>query len=61
MCQKKLYLKDIEGGATPIPDTTWNEARFWVQHLSVGGGGWRMPTMNELKTALMMLSMLICL
>lgn len=40
----------LEWIAGPDRDTTWSEARFWVQNLSVDGGGWRMPTMNELKT-----------
>lgn len=40
----------LEWVAGPDRDTTWNEARFWVQNLSVDGGGWRMPTMNELET-----------
>ena len=29
-------------------DMNWNEARSWVQSLNLDGGGWRMPTMNEL-------------
>lgn len=31
-------------------DTTWNDAQTWVQSLTVAGGGWRMPTRDELKT-----------
>ena len=31
-------------------DTTWNEAKAWVESLNVAGGGWRMPTKEELKT-----------
>ena len=31
-------------------DITWKEARTWVQELTVGGGGWQMPTREELKT-----------
>ena len=36
----------LEWKAGPDRDTNWNEARSWVQSL---GGGWRMPTTNELK------------
>ncbi|MCF8130524.1 MAG: PEGA domain-containing protein [Deltaproteobacteria bacterium] len=31
-------------------DTTWDEARSWVQNLNVDGGGWRMPTKDEIKS-----------
>ncbi len=40
----------FEWVAGPNRDTTWDEARSWVQNLSIDGGGWRMPTMKELKT-----------
>jgi len=30
-------------------NTDWNEARSWVQSLNLDGGGWRMPTMDELE------------
>ncbi len=40
----------FEWVAGPDRDTTWDEARSWVQSLAVNGGGWRMPTMEELKT-----------
>ena len=30
-------------------DTTWYEADDWVRGLTVGGGGWRMPTLRELQ------------
>ena len=33
----------------PEEDTTWDEAKSWVESLSVDGGGWRMPTRDELK------------
>jgi len=41
---------NLEWVSGPDRDTTWYEAQSWVQNLSVGGGGWRMPTMQELKT-----------
>jgi len=28
---------------------TWDQARDWVQGLSVGGGGWQLATMEELR------------
>jgi len=31
-------------------NTTWHEAKFWVENLTVDGGGWRMPAIEELKT-----------
>jgi len=33
----------------PEKGTSWEEAQSWVHSLSVGGGGWRMPTMSELR------------
>jgi len=40
----------LEWYAGPDRDTTWNEAKAWVDSLNVAGGGWRMPTSDELKT-----------
>ena len=39
----------LEWKVGPDKDTTWNEARSWVQNLNLDGGGWRMPTMDELE------------
>jgi len=39
----------LEWVAGPDRDTNWNEARSWVQSLNLDGGGWRMPTMDELE------------
>ena len=44
---EKTNLEWIVG---PDKDTTWDEAKAWVESLSVEGGGWRMPTREELKT-----------
>ena len=30
-------------------DVAWTRAQAWAQGLSVGGGGWRLPTMKELR------------
>jgi hypothetical protein len=34
----------------PEKNTSWEDARAWVGDLSIDGGNWRMPTMEELKT-----------
>lgn len=37
--------------AGPDKPTNWYDAKKWVESLTaVAGGGWRMPTMEELKT-----------
>jgi hypothetical protein len=33
----------------PSPSNTWHQAKAWVENLTVAGGGWRLPTMAELK------------
>ena len=33
----------------PDEDTIWDEAKRWVENLTVDGGGWRMPNLEELK------------
>ena len=47
-------VKDTKTGlewlAGPKRMMTWDEARTWVESLSVEGGDWRMPTRKELKT-----------
>ena len=40
----------LEWYAGPDRDTNWNDANAWVESLNVAGGGWRMPTKEELKT-----------
>ncbi len=47
-------VKDTKTGlewiAGPDKDTTWKQAKSWVNKLrNTGGGGWRMPTLNELE------------
>jgi hypothetical protein len=44
---KETGLEWISG---PDKDTNWDEAKSWVKSLTVDGGGWRMPTIKELKT-----------
>lgn len=40
----------LEWVAGPDEPTTFEEAKSWVQSLTVDGGGWRMPTESELNT-----------
>lgn len=40
----------LEWYAGPDKDTDWHEAKSWVENLTVAGGGWRMPTREELET-----------
>ena len=40
----------LEWYAGPDKDTKWHEAKRWVESLNIAGGGWRMPTIKELKT-----------
>jgi hypothetical protein len=52
-----LYENDIvydestglEWVAGPDEDTHWNDAKNWAENLPLAGGGWRMPTKEELK------------
>ena len=50
-------VKDTDTGlewkAGPDEDTNWNEAKSWVQSLKNDSGGWKMPTIGELKTLYM--------
>jgi hypothetical protein len=39
----------LEWVALPDKDTTWYDAKRWAENLNVAGGGWRMPTMEELN------------
>lgn len=40
----------LEWIAGPDRNTNWYAAKKWVESLNVAGGGWRMPTRDELKT-----------
>ena len=33
----------------PDHDNNWHQAKAWTENLTVAGGGWRLPTMAELK------------
>jgi hypothetical protein len=43
-------ITGLEWYAGPDKSTNWNEAKRWVENLSVAGNGWRMPTRKEIKT-----------
>jgi hypothetical protein len=43
-------LTGLEWYVGPDQDTNWYQARAWVQGLKVGGGGWRLPIRDELKS-----------
>ncbi len=45
----KDHQTGLEWIAGPDKDTDWNEAKKWVESLEVDGGGWRMPTLDELE------------
>ena len=52
LAYKNGIVKDTKTGlewvAGPDKDTTWKKAKSWVKKLNIDGGGWRMPTMDEL-------------
>jgi hypothetical protein len=39
----------LEWYAGPDKDTNWFQAQSWTESLTAAGGGWRMPTVPELK------------
>ena len=40
----------LEWKVGPDWDTNWYGAKSWVQKLNIGGGGWRMPSTDELES-----------
>ena len=46
-------VKDTETGlqwlAGPDRETRWDDALEWIEGLDIGGGGWRMPAVEELE------------
>ena len=42
-------VKGLEWYAGPDRDFTWWQAKNWLKRLNVDSGGWRMPTIGELK------------
>jgi hypothetical protein len=43
------HLTGLDWYVNPNPDQKFREAKAWVESLTVAGGGWRLPTMAELK------------
>ncbi len=39
----------LEWYVGPNPDNSWHQAKAWTENLTVAGGGWRLPTLAELK------------
>jgi hypothetical protein len=39
----------LEWLAGPAKDMSWEEGHKWTKGLATGGGGWRLPTLNELR------------
>jgi hypothetical protein len=39
----------LEWVVGPDKDMSWNDAKSWVEGLNLAGGGWRMPTVDELE------------
>lgn len=50
----QAIISDPEAGLQWVPapdaDMTWFHADDYVKHLRVAGGGWRLPTVAELKS-----------
>lgn len=40
----------LEWAISPNMPATWDQAKQYAENLTVAGGGWRMPTIDELKT-----------
>lgn len=53
LMQKHGIVKDTKTGlewkAGPDKDMNWHQARVWVKNLTLDGGRWRMPTLDELE------------
>ena len=41
---------NLEWFAGPRENTNWHQAQSWVAELKAAGGGWRLPTIPELKS-----------
>ncbi|MCX5890305.1 MAG: DUF1566 domain-containing protein [Deltaproteobacteria bacterium] len=39
----------LEWYVGPNQDNNWHQAKAWTENLTVAGGGWRLPTVAELK------------
>jgi hypothetical protein len=43
------HVTGLDWYVGPNHDNNWHEAKAWTESLTVAGGGWRMPTVAELK------------
>jgi hypothetical protein len=43
------HVTGLDWYVGPNADNNWYEAKAWVDGLTVAGGGWRLPTVPELK------------
>jgi hypothetical protein len=43
------YFTAFAAREKPNQNTTWDAAKSWTDSLTVGGGGWLMPTIAELR------------
>ncbi len=43
------HITGLEWYVAPSPNNNWHEAKAWTDNLTVAGGGWRLPTVPELK------------
>jgi hypothetical protein len=43
------HVTGLEWYVRPNADNNWHQAKAWVDGLTLAGGGWRMPTIPELK------------
>ena len=41
---------NLEWAVGSSGNVTWEQAQYWAQNLSLDSGGWRLPTIDELKT-----------
>ena len=41
---------NLEWKAGPERNTSWEKARLWTRNLNLDGGGWRLPTKEEIKS-----------
>ena len=43
-------INGLQWHVNPGKQMTWDEANNWIRSLRVSGGGWRIPTLTELKS-----------
>ncbi|MDD2903203.1 MAG: DUF1566 domain-containing protein [Syntrophales bacterium] len=44
------HTTGLEWYVGPHRDNNWHQAKTWADNLTVAGGGWRLPTIPELRT-----------